>query len=69
MRERARETEERKLGGRVAGSSDPNTSEKEETPNLFLPVAGKGADLGLREAPRVVHILVGEGERVCACAA
>lgn len=30
--------------------------------------AGKRADLGLREAPRVVQILVGEGERVCACA-
>ena len=33
-----------------------------------LEAAGKGADLGLREAPRVVQILVGEGERVCACA-
>lgn len=68
VRERARETEERKLGGRVAGSSDPNPSEKEETPNLCLPAAGKGSDLGLREAPRVVHILVGAGKRVCACA-
>lgn len=68
MRERARETKGRKLGGRVAGSSDPSTSAKEETPNLFLPEAGQGADLGLREALRVVQILVGEGKRVCACA-
>jgi hypothetical protein len=42
----ARETQERKLGGRVAGSSDPNASEKEETQDLFLPAAGKGTDLG-----------------------
>lgn len=67
-RERARETKERKLGGRAARSADPNTSEKEETPNLFLPAAGKGAVLGLREAPRVVQILVGgrrASVRVC----
>lgn len=68
VRERARETEGRKLGGRVAGSSDPNTVAREETPNLSLPAARKGAYLGLREAPRVVQILVGKGERVCACA-
>ena len=68
MRERERETEGRKLGGRVAGSSDLNTVAREETPNLSLPAAGKGADLGLREAPRVVQFWVGEGERVCACA-
>lgn len=65
----AREAEERELGGRAAGSSRPGASEKEETPNLFfLPAAGKRAVLRLREAPGVVQILVGEGERVCACA-
>lgn len=67
VRERARETEGRKLGGRVAGSSDPNTSEKEETPNLFLPAAGKGPD---RPAggPESCSNFGGGVERVCACA-
>lgn len=65
MRGRARETQGRKLGGRVAGSSDPNTSE-EEKPDLCLPSAGKGAYLGLGEAARLVRTLVAEerGARV-----
>ena len=46
----------------------PTQARKRKRQICFLPAAGKGADLGLREAPRVVQILVGEGERVCACA-
>lgn len=37
------ETERGKLGRRAVSSSDPNTSEKEETPNLFpCPRRGRG---------------------------
>lgn len=59
LSECARETRGRKLGGRVAGSSDPNTSAKEESPNLsFCPLRGRGEDL--EGPPRAAQVLVGE---------
>lgn len=68
MRERARETEGRKLGGASLVPRIP-TQSREETLNLSLPAARKGAYLGLRGGgPESRSDFAGKGERVCACA-